>query len=174
MMTGLRHLAEELDRAGNEGCVAAMIARDAEPLPDIDDPAFGRMFDRFAGARLVLLGEASHGTSEFYRARAAITRRLIEEHGFNMVAIEADWPDAATIDRHVRHKPTRADGEPPFTRFPTWMWRNAEFDAFVRWLRRHNEGLTPEARVSFHGLGCCQSNANRSPHAAFRSLSTTP
>ena len=159
-MSGSRGLTEKVDGTGQDGRIAAMIARDAEPLPNIDDPAFGRMFDRFGDARLVLLGEASHGTSEFYRARAAITRRLIEEHGFNMVAVEADWPDAATIDRHVRHKPARAEGEPPFTRFPTWMWRNAEFDGFVRWLRRHNEVLAPEARVSFHGLDLYNLNAS--------------
>jgi erythromycin esterase-like protein len=159
-MTGLRGSIEQLHVADQTGRIAAMIARDAEPLPDIDDPAFGRMFDRFADARLVLLGEASHGTSEFYRARAAITRRLIEAHGFNLVAVEADWPDAATIDRHVRHKAARTDGEPPFTRFPTWMWRNTEFDGFVRWLRRHNQALAPEARVSFHGLDLYNLNAS--------------
>ena len=158
-MAGL-HEASEADQMGDRGRIAAMIARGAEPLPDLDDPAFGRMFDRFAGARLVLLGEASHGTSEFYRARAAITRRLIEEHGFNMVAVEADWPDAATIDRHVRHKAPRADGEPPFTRFPTWMWRNAEFNSFVGWLRQHNGALAPAARVSFHGLDLYNLNAS--------------
>jgi len=131
----------------------ALAIRDAaEPLPDIDDPAFGRMFDRFADARVVLLGEASHGTSEFYRARAAITRRLIEEHGFTIVAVEADWPDAAAIDRHVRHKPARAEAEPAFQRFPTWMWRNTDVDAFVEWLRAHNAGLPAERRAGFHGL----------------------
>src|SRR3954465_15606192 len=72
-----------------------MIADAAEPLPDLDDPAFRRLFDRFADRRVVLLGKASHGTSEFYRARAAITHRLIEDHGFTIVAVEADWPDAA-------------------------------------------------------------------------------
>jgi erythromycin esterase-like protein len=159
-MTGLRGSPQEPDRAGQESRIAAMIARDAEPLPDIDDPAFGRMFDRFASARVVLLGEASHGTSEFYRGRAAITRRLTEEHGFNMVAVEADWPDAATIDRHVRHKAARLNGEPPFTRFPTWMWRNAEFDGFVRWLRQHNEARAPDMRVSFHGLDLYNLNAS--------------
>src|SRR5271169_1395553 len=71
-----------------------LIREAAEPLPEPDDPAFGAMFDRFAKARVVLLGEATHGTSEFYRARAQITRRLIERHGFNIVAVEADWPDA--------------------------------------------------------------------------------
>ena len=70
---------------------------------------FATAFDRFASSRVVLLGEASHGTSEFYRARAAITRRLIERHGFTIVAVEADWPDAAAIDRYVRHGPVSAD-----------------------------------------------------------------
>jgi erythromycin esterase-like protein len=108
----------------------ALIADAAEPLPDIDDPAFGVMFDRFADARVVLLGEASHGTSEFYRARAAISRRLIDRHGFTIVAVEADWPDAATIDRYVRHRPPREGEMRAFERFPTWMWRNVEVDAF--------------------------------------------
>jgi protein-L-isoaspartate(D-aspartate) O-methyltransferase len=81
-----------------------LIRAAAEPLPETEDPGFGAMFDRFAKARIVLLGEATHGTSEFYRARAQITRLLIERHGFNIVAVEADWPDAARIDRYVRHK----------------------------------------------------------------------
>ena len=80
-------------------------------MPDIDDPAFAAAFDRYAEARVVLLGEASHGTSEFYRARAAITRRLIEQHGFDIVAVEADWPDAAAVDRHVRHRPHQSDAD---------------------------------------------------------------
>jgi erythromycin esterase-like protein len=129
-----------------------LIADAAEPVPDIDDAAFGAMFDRFGDARVVCLGEASHGTSEFYRARAAISRRLIEQHGFNIVAVEADWPDAATIDRYCRHRPAR-DGEiSAFERFPTWMWRNAEFDAFVRWLRGHNCGRAYEEMCGFYGL----------------------
>ena len=123
----------------------------AEPLPDIDDPAFGRFFDRFADARVVLLGEASHGTSEFYRARAAITRRLIEHHGFTIIAAEADWPDAATIDRIVRHKQGRRDGA-FFDRFPTWMWKNTDFLGFVGWLREHNRALPAERRAGFYGL----------------------
>src|SRR3569833_992544 len=84
-----------------------LIRMSAEPLPDIDDDGFAAFFDRFGDARVVCLGEASHGTSEYYRARAAISRRLIERHGFNVVAGEADWPDAATIDRYVRHQPPR-------------------------------------------------------------------
>src|SRR4051794_29297074 len=105
-----------------------LIAQTAEPLPDIDDRTFGEFFDRFGDARVVLLGEASHGTSEFYRARAAISRRLIEHHGFTIVAVEADWPDAAAIDRYARHRPSRRGEIRAFDRFPTWMWRNVEVD----------------------------------------------
>ncbi|MDJ0386960.1 erythromycin esterase family protein [Roseomonas sp. E05] len=129
-----------------------LIRAAAEPLPALDEPAFGALFDRFAGARVVLLGEASHGTAEFYRARAAITRRLIESHGFNIVAVEAAWPDAASLDRHVRHRPASPGAEPPFRRFPTWMWRNTEMAAFVEWLRGWNAGRPPERQASFHGL----------------------
>ena len=129
-----------------------LISDAAEPLPDIDDPAFGALFDRFGDARVVLLGEASHGTSEFYRARAAISKRLVERHGFTIVAAEADWPDAATVDRYVRHRPWR-DGElRAFERFPTWMWRNREFDGFIRWLREHNRQRPYERMAGFYGL----------------------
>ena len=129
-----------------------LIEQAAEPLPEIDDPAFGAMFDRFGDARVVLLGEASHGTSEFYRARAAITRRLVERHGFTIVAVEADWPDAATIDRYVRHREPRYGEQAAFERFPTWMWRNVEVDAFVRWLRGHNAQRPYERMCGFYGL----------------------
>lgn len=129
-----------------------LIADAAEPLPDFDDPAFGALFDRFCDRRVVLLGEASHGTSEFYRARAAITRRLVERHGFTIVAGEADWPDAAAIDRYVRHRPGRS-AEVPFQRFPTWMWRNLEVADFIGWLHGYN-GTVPDQhnRVGFYGL----------------------
>src|SRR5215207_8644941 len=132
--------------------VSELIGRSAEPLPDIDEPDFGDWFDRFVDARIVLLGEASHGTSEFYRARAAISRRLIERHGFNIVAVEADWPDAATIDRYVRHRQKREGEEAAFERFPTWMWRNTDVDSFIRWLRGHNQGRAYEAMTGFYGL----------------------
>ncbi|MGF6873857.1 protein-L-isoaspartate(D-aspartate) O-methyltransferase [Paraburkholderia sp. MM5477-R1] len=123
----------------------------AEPLPDIDSAEFAAFFDRFAGHRVVLLGEASHGTSEFYRARAAITRRLVEQHGFSMIAVEADWPDAAIIDRHVRDRPMPGGRSRPFRRFPTWMWRNTDFMGLVAWLRSHN-AAHPERETRFYGL----------------------
>jgi erythromycin esterase-like protein len=124
-----------------------------EPLPspgEIDE--FGAFFDRFADAKVVLLGEASHGTSEFYRARAAITRRLIESHGFNIVAVEADWPDAARIDGYVRHHAHAPSSEEAFSRFPSWMWRNTEVHDFVEWLRGRNEHLPAGDRTEFRGL----------------------
>jgi erythromycin esterase-like protein len=121
------------------------------PAPERQDE-FGALFDRFGDARVVLLGEATHGTSEFYRARAAITQRLIVEHGFNIVAVEADWPDAARIDRYVRHLAPAQEAWPAFQRFPTWMWRNEEVLAFIDWLRLHNERRPPERRAAFRGL----------------------
>lgn len=129
---------------------AAHIALAAEPLPDLDDPAFGRMFDRFGDAKVVLLGEATQGTSEFYRARAAVTRWLIEHRGFNIIALDADWPDARVLDARVRGRaPTRGEG---FSRFPGWMWRNVEFDTFLSWLARHNAERPPGAQAGICGL----------------------
>jgi protein-L-isoaspartate(D-aspartate) O-methyltransferase len=131
-----------------------IVARDAEPLPDLDDPAFGAMFDRFGEKRVVLLGESTHGTSEFYRARAAITRRLVEKHGFAIVAVEADWPDAAMVDRYVRQRPPpdQTTATAPFQRFPTWMWRNDEFAGFIEWMKDHNGARPGSDRVGFYGL----------------------
>ena len=106
----------------------------AEILPPAEAPDFADAFDRFGDARVVLLGEAPHGTHEFYAARAAITRRLIERHGFNIVAVEGDWPDIARIDDYVRHNAPRPRRGDPFLRFPTWMWRNVEVLAFADWL----------------------------------------
>ncbi|WP_277667599.1 protein-L-isoaspartate(D-aspartate) O-methyltransferase [Novosphingobium lindaniclasticum] len=150
---GRRSAANHLPGASRDLSLPDMIGEAAEPLPDFDDPAFGALFDRFADRRVVLLGEASHGTAEFYRARAAITRHLIEHHGFTNVAVEADWPDAEAVDRYVRHRPRRTSAEPPFQRFPTWMWRNTEIAALTEWMRRHNEAIADmERRAGFYGL----------------------
>ena len=138
----------------------ALVRDSAEPLPEIDDTTFATAFDRFADARVVLLGEASHGTSEFYRARAAITRRLIEKHGFNIVAVEADWPDAAAIDRYVRHKALHVGTGPAFRRFPMWMWRNVEVANFVDWLRAHNADLHSDRHAGFFGLDIYSLNSS--------------
>ncbi|HSB53095.1 MAG TPA: erythromycin esterase family protein [Gemmatimonadales bacterium] len=117
---------------------------------------FDPLLRRAAGASVVLLGEASHGTHEFYRVRAEITKRLIREHGFSAVAVEADWPDAYRVNRFVRGRPGDEDSEEAlggFRRFPQWMWRNADVLDFVGWLRAHNETLSgPDAGVGFYGL----------------------
>jgi erythromycin esterase-like protein len=143
----------ERSRARNADEAAEWVRRSCETLPPPEKAeAFGALFDRFAGVRVVLLGEATHGTSEFYRARAAITRRLVKHHGFTIVAAEADWPDAAKVDRHVRHRPAGGFDEETFARFPTWMWRNHEFAEFIEWLRIHNSDLPAVRQAEFRGL----------------------
>lgn len=136
--------------------ISKLIAETAEPLPgpDAASRAVDALLERIGDARLVLLGEATHGTSEFYRMRARITRELIERKGFDFVAVEADWPDAARIDEYVLGVPRRSKHEfTPFERFPSWMWRNREVEAFIHWLREHNAAeQDPRARVGFHGL----------------------
>ncbi|KAI1135638.1 erythromycin esterase-domain-containing protein [Hypoxylon sp. FL0543] len=130
--------------------------------------AFAKRFDDFDKCRVLLIGDGSHGTSEFYTARAEITKYAIEKHGFNIVATEADWPDAESIDRYVRRRgdpekqarvepqisSKQAGRERAFLRFPTWMWRNVEVQDFVEWLREHNRGKDvhhPDS-VAFYGL----------------------
>jgi protein-L-isoaspartate(D-aspartate) O-methyltransferase len=135
-----------------EDSLPRAIGAAAQPLDSIDGDAVAGVLGDVADVQVALIGEASHGTSEFYRARAAITRRLIERHGFTIVAVEADWPDAARIDRYVRHRAPGTELEAAFTRFPTWMWRNEEVLGFVEWLRRWNADQPPERRASFHGL----------------------
>jgi erythromycin esterase-like protein len=119
--------------------------------PDDFDPVLQLVGD----ARLVLLGEASHGTHEFYRIRAEITKRLIREKGFTSVAVEADWPDAYRVNRYVRGRSPDDDAAEAlsgFRRFPQWMWRNADVLDFTGWLREHNDGLPTERQTGFYGL----------------------
>lgn len=116
-------------------------------------------------ASYVLLGEASHGTHEFYRARAEITRRLIQEKGFQAVAVEADWPDAHRVNRYVRGRGqdgTANQSLSSFSRFPIWMWRNRDVEAFIAWLRAHNEQRREGAgQVGFYGLDLYSMNTSR-------------
>lgn len=140
-------------KATERRSLAALIRESAEPIGDIDDAELGPILDRIGGAHVVLLGEATHGTSEFYRMRNRITRSLIVERGFNVVAIEGDWPDVSAIDRQVRPGLLPPREGPTFQRFPTWMWRNQEVSHFVGWLTRHNRTHEdPDRRVSVHGL----------------------
>jgi len=121
------------------------------PVRDYDP-----LMDLIGDARFALLGEASHGTHEFYRERAQITKRLITEKGFTAVAVEADWPDAYRVNRFARGVSDDADAIQAladFRRFPTWMWRNTDVVEFVEWLRAHNGARPPSASgVGFYGL----------------------
>jgi erythromycin esterase-like protein/predicted phosphoribosyltransferase len=127
----------------------------AEPLTGVPGD-YDRLLERIGEARFVLIGEASHGTHEFYRERARLTRRLIEERGFSAVAVEADWPAAYRINRYVRGMSDDADALTAlgdFERFPRWMWRNEEVLEFVHWLRTYNDTLPGAApKVGFYGL----------------------
>ncbi|MGE5170175.1 MAG: protein-L-isoaspartate(D-aspartate) O-methyltransferase [Rudaea sp.] len=132
--------------------LAQRVARTAEAFDDLDDADLAPLLARIGDARVVLIGEATHGTSEFYRMRARISQALIEEKGFSFVAIEGDWPDAARIDHYVRHAEYPPSTWTAFARFPSWMWRNREVRGFVDWLREHNAGVAARRRVAFHGL----------------------
>ncbi|TFZ07451.1 erythromycin esterase family protein [Ramlibacter henchirensis] len=106
-------------------------------------------------ARFALLGEASHGTAEFYRERIRITRRLITERGFTAVVVEADWPDAWRVNRYVRGRsddPDAVSALSGFQRFPAWMWRNTEVRDFIEWLREFNRGRPLARQVGFYGM----------------------
>jgi len=128
------------------------IADSAEPFRSIDTVDLGALLERVGDARIVLLGEATHGTSEFYRMRERISRELITNKGFRFIAIEGDWPDAARVDNYVRHLEYSPSEWTAFARFPTWMWRNNEVRDFINWLREHNAAAKSTARVAFHGL----------------------
>ena len=138
---------------GDRADITSLMEDHCEPFGTIEQADLGPLLQRIGDARVVLIGEASHGTSEFYRMRDRITRRLIEEKGFNIVAIEGDWPDAAAIDAHVRPDARRPPPGPAFTRFPKWMWRNEEVRAFVDWLYEHNQDVWDlEDQVAVYGL----------------------
>lgn len=143
-----------LERAGI-GAAARAVLADAIPLAGAPRD-FDPLLERIGGARFVLLGEASHGTHEFYRIRAEITKRLIRDLGFTAVAVEADWPDAWRVNRYVRGDgidPDATEALGDFRRFPQWMWRNADVLDFVGWLRAFNEARPErERRVGFYGL----------------------
>lgn len=116
---------------------------------------FDPLIERIGNAPLVLLGEASHGTHEFYASRARITQRLIEERGFNAIAVEADWPDAVRVSRFVQGRGADADARAAlgdFQRFPQWMWRNTEVLQLVEWLHEHNDARRAADRVGFFGM----------------------
>jgi erythromycin esterase-like protein len=129
------------------------------------DSDFDSLIDLAGDALFVLLGEASHGTHEFYSARAEITKRLIKEKGFQAVAVEADWPDAHRVNQYVRGRSGDSLLEQAlsgFTRFPLWMWRNRDVEVFIGWLREHNDSRPQHAlQVGFYGLDLYSMNRSR-------------
>jgi protein-L-isoaspartate(D-aspartate) O-methyltransferase len=135
-----------------DGAIARAIASACERFDAVDSADLEPLLRRIGDARVVLLGEATHGTAEFYRMRARISRDLIQRKGFSLVAIEGDWPDAARIDHYVRHAEYPPSEWTAFARFPVWMWRNEEVREFIDWLRLRNAGVEAGNRVAFHGL----------------------
>ncbi|MDX1680016.1 MAG: erythromycin esterase family protein [Akkermansiaceae bacterium] len=126
----------------------------AEPFDSLEEAALDPLLERIGDARVVLIGEASHGTAEFYRMRQRITAELIRKAGFRRIGIEGDWPDVERVDEYVRgRKPKPSPMRQAFQRFPDWMWRNREVLEFVDWLEDHNRALADEAQgVGIHGL----------------------
>ena len=130
--------------------IAELVAEHAVPFDAAPDPA--AFLERTAGARVVGLGEATHGTDEFYRVRAELTKALVADGGVRVVAVEADWPDAERVDAYVRHREPGEREWEAFARFPSWMWRNEPVRDFVEWLRDWNADRPEEDRAGFFGL----------------------
>jgi len=134
--------------------LAQAIRSAAVPLTD-DPRSLDPLLNRARSTTFVLVGEATHGTHEFYRTRAEITRRLISEQGFDAVVIEGDWPDAARVNRYVRGEGTDTSPEQAlgqFQRFPQWLWRNTVVRDFVGWLRQSNSARPTADQVAFYGM----------------------
>jgi erythromycin esterase-like protein len=135
------------------GLVEAVGAR-AQPLAGPAD--LDRLLERVGDARFVLLGEASHGTHEYYTWRAEISKRLVREKGFSFIAVEGDWPDCYRVNRYVKGRPKSGvaarDVLHAYARWPTWMWANEEVAEFADWLREHNDGRPEGEKVGFYGL----------------------
>ena len=131
--------------------LSRLMAETAEPFGDLHELC--DLVERFSDAKVVLLGEATHGTAEFYQARARITEMLVDRHGFNIVAVEADWPDAAVYDAYVRGLPRPVLPKSVFSRFPTWMWRNGQVAEFLDRLKEINATIAdPDRKAGFYGL----------------------
>ncbi len=134
--------------------LSELIYQSSEHFTSIDDVNLDNLMERIGDSRIVLLGESSHGTAEFYEMRARITKELIEKKGFTVVAAEADWPDAAHINNYIHGR----EADPllksqPFSRFPTWMWANQSVLKFIHWLKAHNDKTaSPAEKVGFYGL----------------------
>lgn len=132
-----------------------------EPLSESGN--YSSLLEEIGDARFVMIGEATHGTHEFYQTRIEITQQLIQQKGFMAVAIEGDWPDAYRVHRYLQGGDDTQDSENAlndFERFPTWMWRNTTMPPFLKWLRKHNDTVAPPYKVGFYGLDLYSLNAS--------------
>src|SRR5947207_5338627 len=123
---------------------------------ELDLHALDTLLEKIGNAKYVLLGEASHGTHEYYVLRTQISKKLIEEKGFSFIAVEGDWPDCYRVNRFVKNYPEAGANAyevlHAFSRWPTWMWANEEIVELAGWLRAHNDGLPPDRKAGFYGL----------------------
>lgn len=130
------------------------IQKTSKPIKTMED--LDMIVQAVGDAEIVMLGEASHGTSEFYTMRAEITKRLIEEKGFSFIAVEGDWPSCYTLNRYIKHKadaPANArDALKDFNRWPTWMWANEEVASLTQWLHQHNKNKEDKDQIGFYGI----------------------
>src|SRR5687768_3840317 len=131
-----------------------LISLHAQPLTDA--ASLDRLIATIGSAQIVMLGEASHGTHEYYTWRAAITKRLIQEKNFNFIGVEGDWPDCYNLNRYLKHYSASGNSIQKilheFDRWPTWMWGNWEIAALAEWLRDYNKNLPADKKVGFYGL----------------------
>lgn len=146
-----------MNRARPDATAATPLVEELRSVvrPLATDADLDPLLQRIGDARVVMLGEASHGTSEFYTWRDRLSRRLIEEKGFNIIAVEGDWPDCYRVNRFVRgwtHHASAREVLHAFDRWPTWMWANEEVAELVDWLHAHNANVPAERRVGFYGL----------------------
>lgn len=148
----IRHLVKE--QVYNETELVNSLKASSYPLNEKED--LEPLYDLIGDARIVMLGEASHGTHDYYTWRAHISKKLIEEKGFNFIAVEGDWPDCYRLNRFIKGYDTNSKSVlkvmETFNRWPTWMWANWEIVALANWLRKHNAGLTADKRIGFYGL----------------------
>lgn len=125
-------------------------------IPFTKNDDLSSILESIGDANIVLLGEASHGTSEFYSIRAEISKRLIEEKGFSLIAVEGDWPPSRQVNKYIKGyedtKMTTKEALKAFNRWPTWMWANEEVVDLVDWLKKHNEQLDTNQKVGFYGI----------------------
>jgi len=154
--------AEVMTAKKVETSLPKLIYQSSEHFTSINDVKLDNLLERIGDSRLVLLGEASHGTAEFYEMRARISQELIEKKGFTIIAVEADWPDATHIDQYIHGiSPDPLLKSVPFSRFPTWMWANHSVQEFTHWLKAYNENVvTPEKQAGFYGLDLYSLNSS--------------